>query len=147
MDNSNIKVYLGISVALVVLLILIIVIPFSKKPITNNQSPTTNLIIPTSVEINQSPTTNHQSPNTVPADSTGVAEEALPPAIVDAAVQKQDLRKQLPLTLTSFKIDFNYAEDKFNVTLNEPKVQSRNEFNLWKSNAYPGIEMSQFNFQ
>jgi len=144
MENSNFKVYLGISIALVVLLILILIIPFSKKSTNNNPSPSTNFPTPTSVQTNSTDLTNSTS---IPADFTGVAEEELPQAVVDAAYQKQDLRKQLPIILTSFKIDFNYAEDKFIVTLNEPKDQSRNEFNLWKNNIYPGIEMNQFNFQ
>ena len=140
MDNSNFKVYVGISVALVVLLILILIIPFSKKSSSSLQ--------PIPYNLQPSPTTYPLQPTTfAPADSTGVAEEELPTAIVDAAFQKQDLRKQLPLTLTSFKIDFSYVEDKFIVTLNEPKDQSRNEFNLWKNNIYPGIEINQFNFQ
>lgn len=141
MENSNFKVYLGISIALVVLLILVIVIPFSKKTIINNQSSTTNFPTPTSVEINLS-----QS-NLAPADSTGVAEEELPAVVVDASTQKQNLRGQLPMTLSSFSINFNYAEDRFVVTLNDPKDQSRTEFDKWKNANYPAIEINQFNFQ
>lgn len=141
MDNSNMRVYLGISIALVVLLILVIIIPFSRKPVINNQSVITNFPTPTSVEFSPS-----QS-NSAPADSTGVAEEELPAVVVDASTQKQNLRGQLPMTLSSFSINFNYAEDRFVVTLNDPKDQSRTEFNLWKNNTYPAIEMNQFNFQ
>lgn len=140
MDNSNIKVYLGISVALVVLLILIIVIPFSKKSSSSLRPTPYTLLSPT-------PYTLPPTPLNVSADSTGVAEEELPQEVVDASYQKQDLRNQLPISLSSFSIDFNYAEDKFIVTLNDPKGQSRNEFNQWKNNTYPGIEVSQFNFQ
>jgi hypothetical protein len=105
-----------------------------------------SLLSPTPVEINPTQTEN-QHPTSVPASFTGVLEETLPQAVADAATQKQDLRNQLPITLTSFSISFDYTEDKFVVTLNAPKDQSRTEFDKWKSNTYPGIETNQFNFQ
>jgi len=142
MQNPNFKLYLGISFALVIIFILIIIIPFSKKTTNTSNSTPSTFPVPTSVIIN-----NNSSLNTTPANSTGVVEEELPQAIVDAATQKQDLRSKLPVSLSSFSIDFNYSEDKFVVTLNEPKDQSRIEFNQWKSNTYPGIDINQFNFQ
>jgi hypothetical protein len=141
MQNSNFKVYIGISIALVVLLMLILVIPFSKKTSSNQQSTTNNLITPTSVEV------INPSVSAVPAQFTGVSEEELPQATIDAANQKQNLRNLLPLLLSSFSIDFNYEQDKFIVTLSEPKDQSRTEFDQWKNNTYPAIDINQFNFQ
>jgi len=145
MQNSNFKVYLGISIALVVLLMLILIIPFSKKTSSSQQTSNDDLITPTSVEINPSQTDGQLT--SVPAQFTGVNEEELPQEIFDASTQKQDLRSLLPISLSSFSIDFNYEQDKFTVTLSEPKDQSRTEFDQWRSNTYPAIDINQFNFQ
>lgn len=144
MNNSNIKVYLGISFALIILFILILVIPFSKK--TSYPLPPTpyNLPTPTSVETNPSPGTNNQSPISVPADFTGVAEEELPKQIIDLAAQKKDLRQKTPLDLSTFIIDFDYGEDKFIVTLKDPRDQAQKEFESWRTSNYPGLGTNQF---
>lgn len=147
MDNSNIKVYLGISFALIILFVLIIVVPFSKKPANNQSSPTNNFPTPTSVEVNSLPNnqvTNNQATSTIPADFTGVAEEELPPQVLDAALQKKDLRQKTPLDLTTFVINFDYSEDKFVVTLKDPKDQAQREFEGWRVANYPGLGVEQF---
>lgn len=147
MNNSNIKVYLGISFALIVLFILILVLPFSKKiSPQKTTTPSSNQPFPTSVEINQSPDTNNQLPdnNTVPADFTGVAEEELPPAVLDASLQKKDLRQKIPLDLSTFAIDFDYSEDKFVVTLKDLKEETKKEFESWRMANYPGLGVEQF---
>ena len=144
MDNSNIKVYLAISGALIVLLILIIVIPFTKqKPVTNLQQPVTNLI-PTTVETNQSPGTNNPSPITIKAGFTGAIDEPVPQQIIDLAAQKKDLQLKVPLSLSTFSIDFDYSEDKFVVTLKDPKDTAQKEFDDWKTSNYPGLGSEQF---
>lgn len=152
MNNSNIKVYLGISLALIILFILILIIPFSKKPTTNNLQPTTSIIpTPTSVETNPSPSSNNQSPVTnsptpitVPADFTGVLEETIPKQVIDLAAQKKDLRSKVPLSLTTFTIDFDYSTDKFVVALHDPKDLSQKEFENWRAANYPGLSKEQF---
>ncbi len=144
MDNSNIKVYLGISFALIVLFILILIIPLSKKTTNNNLQPTISIIpTPTSVEINPL-TINNPSPTSVPADFTGVAEEELPPQVLDTSLQKKDLRQKVPLDLSTFVIDFDYGEDKFIVTLKDPKDQAQREFEGWRVANYPGLSIEQF---
>ena len=144
MDNSNIKVYLAISGALIVLLILIIVIPFTKqKPVTSPQQPVTNLI-PTTVETNQSPGTNNPSPITIKAGFTGAIDEPVPQQIIDLAAQKKDLQLKVPLSLSTFSIDFDYSEDKFVVTLKDPKDTAQKEFDDWKTSNYPGLGSEQF---
>ncbi len=144
MDNSNIKVYLGISFALIVLFILILIIPLSKKTTNNNLQPTISIIpTPTSVEINPL-TINNPSPTSVPADFTGVAEEELPPQVLDTSLQKKDLRQKVPLDLSTFVIDFDYGEDKFIVTLKDPKDQARREFESWRGVNYTGLGSEQF---
>jgi len=149
MDNSNIKVYLAISGALIVLLILVLIIPFTKKgPTQNNNSNSTNQqVFPTSIEINPSPSNNNQSPdanNVVPADFTGVAEEEVPEQIIDLAAQKKDLRQKVPLDFSTFAIDFDYSEDKFIVTLKDPKDTAQKEFESWKVANYPNLGADQF---
>ena len=141
MDSQNIKVYLGISFALIILFILILIIPFSKKP-SSSQQPTPYPPTPTSIETN--PLINNQSPTSAPADFTGVAEEQLPPQVLDAALQKKDLRQKTPLDLSTFVIDFDYAEDKFTVTLKDPKDQAQKDFENWRTTNYPGLGAEQF---
>ncbi len=148
MDNSNIKVYLAISFALIVLFILILIIPFSKKssPLTPNPYPLTSPF-PTSVTTGSSPLTpNGLTPNpySVPADFTGVAEEELPPQVIDTSLQKKDLRDNTPLNLSTFAIDFDYNEDKFVVTLLDPKDQAQKDFESWRTANYPGLGAEQF---
>ena len=137
MDSQNIKVYLGISFALIILFILILVIPFSKKTTINNLQPTTSVPFPTSVKTDS-------TGSIVPADFTGVAEEELPPAVLDASLQKKDLRQKTPLDLSTFTIDFDYSEDKFVVTLKDPKDQAKKEFESWRTANYPGLGTEQF---
>jgi len=146
MDSQNIKVYLAISGALIVLLILVIIIPFTKqKPVTGPQQPVTNLI-PTTVETNPSsyslPPTTY--PLNVPADFTGAIDEPVSQQIIDLAAQKKDLRQKAPLNLTAFLIDFDYNEDKFVVFLKDPKDQAQKEFENWRTANYPGLGAEQF---
>ncbi len=141
MDSQNIKVYLGISFALIILFILILVIPFSSNK-TNLQSlvPSPSSAIPTTVETNPS----SPRPSTIPADFTGVAEEELPPQVLDTALQKKDLRQKTPVDLSAFVIDFDYSADKFIVTLKDPQDQSRTEFESWRTSNYPELGTDQF---
>ena len=142
MNNSNIKVYLGISFALIVLFILILVIPFSKKiSPQKTTTPSSDQPFPTSVETDSTDSTDSTS---IPADFTGVAEEELPPAVLDASLQKKDLRQKTPLDLSTFTIDFDYSEDKFIVTLKDPKNQAQREFESWRAANYPGLGSEQF---
>lgn len=146
MDNSNIKIYLAISGALIVLLILIILIPFSSKK-TLPQDKTTNSnsqLFPTSIETNPSPVANNQSLTPIPADFTGVIEEQIPQPVIDLATQKKDLRLKVPLSLSTFIIDFDYGEDKFTVALKDPKDQSQKEFEGWRGANYPSLNTEQF---
>lgn len=147
MDSQNVKVYLAISGALIVLFILIIIIPFSKKTANqNNENGTTNSTnqpFPTSIEVRPTTSTGEQS-NSISADFTGAIEEPIPQQITDRAAQKKDLRQKSPLILTSFTIDFDYSEDKFNVTLKDPKDQAQKEFESWRGANYPSLNAEQF---
>ena len=154
-NNPNIKIYIAISGALIFLFILILIIPLSSKktPAKNDTTGQTNQVFPTTVEANPSPsvnrgdTTTNPTPITVKAAFTGAAEEQIPQQIVDLANQKKDLRQKSPLILTSFTIDFDFGEDKFNVTLNDPKDPSKAEFEKWRAANYPGLGNDQFVFK
>jgi hypothetical protein len=146
MQTPNTKIYLIISGALIVLFILIIILPFSKK--TGNQpGNTNNLLTPTTVQTNPSLGTNNQSSIVIPADFTGAAEEELPTQVIEASAEKKDLRDKVPLDLTTFSIDFDYGQDRFIVTLKDPKDQAQKEFDNWRTNNYPGIAANQFIFK
>lgn len=145
MQTPNLKLYIGISAGLLLILIFIIIFPFGKKQTPSNLQPTIGFPTPTSVKVNF-PTEN-QKMTITPADFTGVAEVTIPQPTIDAANLKRSLRQKMPLTLSTFSLSFDYGEDKFIVTLNEPKDQSRKEFDQWKNNNYPGIEINQFNFK
>jgi len=149
MPTPNFKVYLAISGVLIVLFLFVVLAPFGKKSINNQQSTISNYPSPTSVLLppNQLPNQNPSSPPISPADFTGVAEEELPTQVVDASLQKQDLRRSVPLDTGLFQITFDYAEDKFTVTLAEPKTENRAQFDQWRQTNYPAIDISQFNFK
>ena len=149
MDSQNIKVYLAVSAALIVLLVLIIIIPFSKKssPLTpNSLTPSPYSPFPTSIQTGSSPLTpNSLTPNpSIPVAFTGALNEPIPQAIIDLSTQKKDLRSKVPLNLTTFSIDFDYGEDKFVVTLKDPKDQSQKEFEGWRTSNYSGLGVEQF---
>lgn len=146
MDNSNIKVYLAISGALIVLFILVLIIPFSSKKTVNNESSTTNQNpFPTSIETNSTNSTDSTRKLTpIPADFTGALEEKIPQPIIDLAAQKKDLRNKTPLALSTFTIDFDFDTDKFVVTLKDPRDQSQKEFDSWRTANYSLLGSDQF---
>jgi len=144
MQTPNTKIYVGISIALIVLFILILIIPFSKKTINNNPQPTISVPFPTSIETNSTGSTDSTDSTNIPVDFTGVAEEELPPEVLDTSMQKKDLREKTPLSLSTFTIDFDYGEDKFIITLKDPKDQAQREFENWRGANYPGLGTEQF---
>jgi len=150
MNPPNIKIYLMISGALIILFLIVTFVPFGKRG-ANNQQPITIFPTPTLFEVNQPPITNPPdggpSPTIKPADFTGVKEEEMSPETAKISLQKQDLRSKLPLNLSTFSIGFDYAEDKFVVTLKDPKDQSRTEFENWRKANYAALVITQFNFR
>jgi hypothetical protein len=138
MNQQNIKVYIGVSFALIILFILIIVVPF-KKSSTSQSNPTPSFPTPTSIE-----TGTNNSQQNIPSNFTGAVEETLPPAVVDAASKKKDLRQKVPLNMSTFTIDFDYSQDRFIVTLKDPKEAAQKEFESWRNSNYPAIPAEQF---
>lgn len=74
---------------------------------------------------------------------TGGMDE-LPKKVENEALQKQNLKKQLPINESNFSIEFDYGSDKFIVQLREPKPTSIDEFKLWLSNYFPLIPITKF---
>jgi len=145
MNPPNIKIYLAVSGVLIILFLFVTFYPFGKP--SSHQQPVTNLPTPTTIDLNQSPFTNNPTPTLSLADFTGVAEEEIPPKIIDSAIQKQTLRDQVPFDTGLFQIDFDYGEDKFIVTLYEPKTENKQQFNQWLKENYPDLAITQFNFK
>ena len=144
MNPPNIKTYIIISGVLIFLFLIVSFVPFGKK--NNNQPGSENFPTPTLVEGNQLPSTS-PLPTIEPMDFTGVAEEEIPPEIAVPASEKENLRSQTPFDTGLFQIDFDYGEDKFIVTLAEPKQENRQQFDQWLKNNYPNLNSNQFNFR
>lgn len=145
MNPPNIKVYIIVSAILILLFVIVSFFPFGGK--RTGQGSTENFPTPTLVEGNQFPPSEGESKIIEAVDFTGAVEEEIPPEVYDAAFQKQELRNQTPFDTGLFQIDFDYGEDKFIVTLAEPKNDNRHQFNQWLSENYPGLNLSQFNFR
>lgn len=140
----NVKILIGLSAVLAVVFLLTLLITANKKSQTT-QKKDMNYLTPTQVEApRQFPIADNPTPTIMPSDFTGVREEPMPTEIVNFVNQKQELRRKLPLTLSSFNIDFDYSQDKFTVNLNTPKDQSLKEFQTWKNNNYPALNLDQF---
>ncbi len=145
MNMPNNKIYLVVSFALIILLVIILIIPFGKKKTPEQLVPTT-FPTPTTFEtqpnnpIETTPGQNDLSPTVF----TGVKEETLPKELVDLSTQKQALRQKTPLDLSTFTISFDYSTDKFVVILKDPKDQAQKEFESWRTANYPGLGADQF---
>lgn len=143
MPKPNIKLYLILSGVLAVILLIIVIIPLNRRPKSSNNG--SSFPTPTTIDSANQPGNKVERPIET-KDFTGVEEEALPAEVLNQSGQKQDLRYRTPLTLTTFTIDFDYAEDKFIVNLSEPKDVALKEFEEWKKNNYSFIPMDQFIF-
>ncbi|KKP67209.1 MAG: hypothetical protein UR63_C0019G0003 [Candidatus Roizmanbacteria bacterium GW2011_GWC2_35_12] len=145
MPQPNIKVYLLVSGLLIVLFLVVTFVPFGKKTINkvNKYSP-----IPTTVEVNPPPYLEPTigAPYIEPVEFTGVKDIELPPEVLERSTQKRDLRITTPFDTGLFRIDFDYSEDKFLVSINEPRKDNLKQFEDWKRNNYPAIPINQFIF-
>lgn len=141
MPQPNIKIYIVLSGILAIILIVILVFPFNRK--TGTTVPTDS---PTPTTFDLQPGQTGVVPTVQTSEFTGVEEEVLPDEIVDQATQKQELRHKMPASFTTFSLDFSYSEDKFMVSLSDPKDAALKEFEEWKRDNYPSIPMDQFIF-
>ena len=125
---------------------------------TNKQNvvPTPTLLpngkqLPTSFQIPASPTSanpiNGLTPTLIPLHFTGGnLTQDLPTDVKLFSQQKTDLRRKAPLTLPFGTISFDYTNDKFILTLVEPKDQSQTSFNTWLQQTYPALTEDAFIF-
>jgi len=146
MTKQNLYIFIGVLLAVTIALSLLV---FTLQRIKNNppSSDTGDEFqpSPTSIEVR---TTIPPDPTEIPAASrTGALEEQLPKEVLDLATQKQSLKSKLPVTNTYFTITFDYAEDKFTVTLKEPKTDAKTNFTNWLKANYPAITEDRFVFK
>jgi hypothetical protein len=144
MNPPNIKIYIIISGILIVLFLIVSFVPFGRK--NGNQQGSENFPTPTLFEGSQLPTITE--PSSIEAvDFTGAAEEEIPPDIANSATERQNLMNQTPFDTGLFQVDFDYNEDKFIITLAEPKQENRQQFDQWLKDSYPNLNTNQFNFR
>lgn len=156
---QNLKLYYIIPGIALILLIVILLISTRKTP--QNLPVPTNSPLPTRIQIevtqqaNPSPekqptqkATNPLTPTLIPPTFTGAFEDQhIPQAETDLAVQKTELRKKTPLIQPGFTITFDYANDQFIVSLNEPKDANTQQFKDWLQANYSNIPLDRFNIK
>lgn len=144
MQTPNIKVYILVSGVLIILFLIVSFVPFGRK--NGNQQGSDNFPTPTLFEGSQMPTITEPSPIEA-VDFTGAVEEEIPLDLANTAAERQNLMGQTPFDTGLFQIDFDYNEDKFIVTLTEPKQENRQQFDQWLKSNYPNLNTNQFNFR
>jgi len=147
MNQPNIKLYIFLSGLLIVIFLVILILPLSKKQEKTDSvsSFATPTLAPYAL---QEDSLNQETDVTIePAQFTGVSEETLPEDIAPFVGEKQSLRQKVPFDTGLFKIDFDYEQDKFTVILNDPKADNLKQFEEWKKNNYPNIPTDQFIFK
>jgi len=150
MNKQNFRIYYIVAGVLGILFIILLLVP-TKKQQTTESGLITSFPTPTSFGFyktaRESPTPSETSSASAlisPVDFTGVQEETLPKETSDLITQKQALKKKLPIQETSFTISFNYNNDSFVVVLKEPKAESQESFEQWRSSNYPAIPANRF---
>lgn len=144
MPQPNLKILLVLSGILAVILIVVLIIPLGRKSVEQGSG---NLPTPTTVAPQENIRLDAPTPTIAVREFTGVEDVPLPENVATFVNQKQDLRSKAPLTLSTFVIDFDYAEDKFTIQLNDPKDQALREFESWRNNNYPAVTTDQFIFR
>ena len=144
--KPEIKLYYVIPlVFLVILIVIVLLIPSNKQPIkkTGNTGLQPTILFPTQIIIDKT------SPiPTIATTFTGaIKEQNIPKEQVDLATQKKELRKKTPLKQDAFTVTFDFASDKFVVTLNDPKDTSRTIFEAWLKTNYSGLPLDRFTFK
>lgn len=154
--NNNFKLYYIIPAAVLIIIVAVVLL-LPKKTAPPQTSPTPPAQMPTLIPtLSYSQPTGappgqvkqNVTPTLIPVDYTGAIEnQRLPQAEEDLANQKSTLRKKLPLAQPAFIITFDYANDQFLVTLNEPKQTSKTLFIQWLQTNYPAIPIDRFTFK
>lgn len=139
MFNLNIKIYIILLTILGILVVAVILFSSQKKqPVTISQleiNPTPTRFIPLSTI---SPTKIVITPRFTGANVN------IPSSLLNAAKQKQALKKKTPLTENGFVVTYDYQSDLFIVTLSDPKETNRSIFEQWLKQNYSLIPISKF---
>jgi len=148
MNRQNFRIYFVAAGILGIAFLVILFIP-TKKQETIESNPMTSFPTPTAFEFKTATTvstseTSSVSPLISPIDFTGVKEETLSKEISNLVIQKQKLKKNLPLQESFFTITFNYNSDNFIVVLKNPRNESQKNFEKWRTANYPAIPMDRF---
>lgn len=152
--TNKILFYVIPAAVLVVIIILVVVSSLSPK---KNIVPTPgSSVLPTLMPRNNaSSASQSQSSSQQPAGSltptlvpvrpfTGVTDPQIPKEANDLAIQKQALVDKMPFSHPFFTIAFDFSQDKFTVTLKDPKQTSRAAFESWLKDNYPNIPLDRF---
>lgn len=141
MLKLNWKIYVFLLVILALLIVAIGIFSSKKQSGTtqsqpNGPTPTSVVIVPTSItgKIILTPR------------FTG-ADDTVPSPLLDFAIQKQALKKRLPLTENGFTITYDYQSDIFTVALSEPKQNNKSIFEDWLKKNYSLIPLNKFLFK
>jgi hypothetical protein len=148
MPRPDYKMYIIPAVIVIILMIVSVIVGTLKKRPVVYITPTPAIGVSPAIQITESPTYPPTPAVTLaPQKQTGAMDDAPPQTELDLAAQKNTLRKLCPFKQPSFSIDFDYATDKFVVTLADPKIQSQDEFDAWLKSAYPAIPADRFLFK
>lgn len=140
MNRLNTRILIIAAIVILVILIIMSLVYVSNKgkiqvPGTSNS--TSKEIVPTSPI----------SPKIVITPVFTGANEYIPPITLNAAQEKQELKKKTPLTIDGFTITYDFSSDLFIVTLSEPKTTSKTSFQQWLNQNYPLISLNKFSFK
>ncbi|PIV09333.1 hypothetical protein COS31_03405 [Candidatus Roizmanbacteria bacterium CG02_land_8_20_14_3_00_36_15] len=145
MSKQNLTLIVIALIVLLSILFLSVLVMQRKKtnPSPSNQPTNINLPSPTTVEVRIT-TPPTLTPTPILPTSTGVFEEQLPKEQQDLSTQKQALKTKLPINNNNFALVFDYGEDKFIVSLKEPKETNKKVFEDWLKANYPAIPIDRF---
>lgn len=143
--QTNLKLYIIPALIFVFLFILVLILPFGNNKTSTTAKPTV-FATPTLIPGSQDQTQNIPS-HLITPKFTGVFDEELPQEVQSLSKEKQELRKITPLQLDGCLIDFDYEQDKFAVTVDEPKEENRTKCESWITATYPSLPLDRFLFQ
>jgi hypothetical protein len=144
MSKSALKFYVVPGIVALVIIVILLLIPINNKKIVikNDPSPTIVINLPTKALIPN----KTMSPTLIPPQSfTGAnINQEIPQELRTVGEQKTTLRRLTPLTLSFGIIEFDYENDQFILTLNSPKDEAQNTFNIWREQNYSALSQEQF---
>lgn len=143
MDNSPFKAKIFIIIVIVLILVLIGVVILTNRIKTQGLKPDVSPT-PTPFDNNIKLLTQYPvTPQLFPT-YTGAGEDPLTKEELELSQQKFNLLAKLPLKQAEFTVTFDYKNDLFTVTLNEPKTKNAIIFEDWRKKNYPALKQNKF---